>query len=158
MGTHLPAKRTAALPPKKPMASVRRVSLFEREIRVGLSSAAIEILFDLASVLSEGAREPDGYYGSTMITIELARAAALVSDPCDAATARRLADLVAADPRVRERARALAATEAERLAGAPLSGAQFDLRVRESGRHLHIDVELEAHGDGEKPQPTRGRT
>jgi hypothetical protein len=156
MGTHLTAKRTAELPPKKPMASVRRVSLFEREIRVGLSSAAIEILFDLASVLSEGAREPDGYYGSTMITIELARAAALVSDPCDAATARRLADLVAADPRVRERARALAATEAERLAGAPLSGAQFDLRVRESGRHLHIDVELEAHGDGEK-QPTRGR-
>ncbi|HWM85867.1 MAG TPA: hypothetical protein VNO33_08510 [Kofleriaceae bacterium] len=145
MGSHLPAKPApVALPPRKPMAAVRRVSLFEREIRVGLSSAAIEILFDLASVLSEGAREADGYYGSTMITIELARAAALVSDPCDASTIRRLADLVAGDARVRERARALAAAEADRLAGAPLRRAQFDLRVRESGRHLHIDVELEA--------------
>ena len=129
------------------MASVRRVSLFEREIRVGLSSAAIEILFDLAQVLSEGAREPDGYYGSTMITIELARAAALVSDPCDASTVRRLADLVGGDPRVRDRARALAAAEAERLTGGPMVGAQYDLRVRESGRHLHIDVELEARAD-----------
>jgi hypothetical protein len=110
MGTHLPASAAPAqLPPRKPMASVRRVSLFEREIRVGLSSAAIEILFDLASVLSEGAREADGYYGSTMITIELARAAALVSDSCDASTVHRLAELVATDPRVRDRARALAA-------------------------------------------------
>ncbi len=127
-----------------PMRSVRRVSLFEREIRVGLSSAAIEILFDLASVLSEGAREPDGYFGSTMITVELARATALVSDPCDASTVRRVAELVATDPRVRERARALAAAEADRLAGSALRRAQFDVRVRESGRHLHIDVELEA--------------
>jgi hypothetical protein len=150
MGTHLPAApKPADLPPKKPMAAVRRVSLFEREIRVGLSSAAIEILFDLAQVLSEGAREPDGYYGSTMITIDLARASALVSDPCDASTVRRLGELLAGDGRVRERARALAAAEAERLAGGPLSGAQFDLRVRESGRHLHIDVELEARGLGQ---------
>ncbi len=145
MGTHLPAKAVPAeLPPRKPMAAVRRVSLFEREIRVGLSSAAIEILFDLASVLSEGAREPDGYFGSTMITVELARATALVSDPCDASTVRRVAELVATDPRVRERARALAAAEADRLAGSALRRAQFDVRVRESGRHLHIDVELEA--------------
>ncbi|HTE54521.1 MAG TPA: hypothetical protein VK698_26895 [Kofleriaceae bacterium] len=157
MGTHLPAKTARAdLPPRKPMAAVRRVSLFEREIRVGLSSAAIEILFDLASVLSEGAREPDGYYGSTMITIELARAASLVSDPCDARTVRRLADLVAGDARVRDRARALAAAEAERLAGQPLGGAQYDLRVRESGRHLHIDVELEARG-GDSTNSMRGR-
>ena len=109
------------------MAAVRRVSLFEREIRVGLSSAAIEILFDLAQVLSEGAREPDGYYGSTMITIELARAAALVSDPCDASTVRRLADLVGGDPRVRERARALAAAEAP--PGGPADAALRDALV-----------------------------
>lgn len=137
------------------MAAVRRVSLFEREIRVGLSSAAIEILFDLAQVLSEGARESDGYYGSTMITIELARAAALVSDPCDASTVRRLADLVGGDARVRARARALAAAEAERLTGGPMVGAQYDLRVRESGRHLHIDVELEARADTTNAGRTR---
>src|SRR6266545_3755295 len=109
-GSHSPAKaERAGLPPKKPMATVRRVSLFEREIRIGLSAAAIEILFDLASVLSEGAREPEGYFGSTMITIELARAAVLVSDPCDASTVHRLAELIATDARVFERARGLAA-------------------------------------------------
>jgi hypothetical protein len=135
---------TVALPPRKPMAAARRVSLFEREIRVGLSSAAVEILFQLASILSEGAREEGGYFGSTMITIDLARAAALVSDPCDATTVRRVADLLSADGRVRERARAVAAAEADRLAGSPLGRAQIDLRVRTSGRHLHIDVDVEA--------------
>ena len=111
---------TLALPPRKPMAMARRVSLFEREIRIGLSSAAVEILFQLASILSEGSREDGGYFGSTMITIDLGRAAGLVSDPCDASTVRRVADLVGADPRVRERARTVAAAEADRLAGAPL--------------------------------------
>lgn len=135
---------TVALPPRKPMAAARRVSLFEREIRVGLSSAAVEILFQLASILSEGAHEEGGYFGSTMITIDLGRAALLVSDPCDATTVRRVADLLAADPRVRQRARAMAAAEADRLAGAPLGRAQIDLRVRTSGNHLHIDVDVEA--------------
>ena len=87
------------------MAMARRVSLFEREIRIRLSSPAIEILFGLSSVLSEGGVEDDGYYGSTMITIDLARAAGAVSDACDAATARRVTDLLEADDRVRERAR-----------------------------------------------------
>jgi|AAFX01.1.fsa_nt_gi hypothetical protein len=139
-----PVPMTVALPPRKPMASARRVSLFEREIRIGLSSAAVEILFQLASILSEGAHEDGGYFGSTMITIDLGRAAALVSDPCDATTVRRVADLIGADLRVRDRARAVAAAEADRLAGAPLGRAQIDLRVRTSGQHLHIDVDVEA--------------
>lgn len=140
------APLTEAAPPRKPMAAARRVSLFEREIRVGLSSAAVEILFQLASILSEGSGEDGGYFGSTMITIDLGRAAALVSDPCDAATVRRVAELLAADPRVRERARAVAAAEADRLAGRPLGRAQVDLRVRTSGHHLHMDVDVEAIG------------
>lgn len=133
-----------ALPPRKPMAVARRVSLFEREIRIGLSSAALEILFELASVLSEGELDGDTYQGSTMITIDVARAAALVSDPCDGTTVRRVAELVGADPRVRERARHLAAAEADRLTSAPLGPAQIDLRVRTSGHHLHIDIDVEA--------------
>lgn len=129
---------------KKPMAMVRRVSLFEREIRVGLSSAAVEILFDLASVLSEGQREGNGFSGSAMITVDLARAVAQVSDACDAATVKRLGELVGGDPRVRERARRVALVEAEKLAGAPLASPAIELRVRTSGRHLHIDVDVEA--------------
>jgi len=126
------------------MASARRVSLFEREIRIRLSSAAVEILFELASVLSEGQLEEDGYYGSTMITVDLGRAAAIVSDDCDVATARRVTDLIADDERVHERARALALAEAERRAGCALGSQQVDIRVRSSGAHVHIDVDVEA--------------
>jgi len=126
------------------MVSARRVSLFQRRIEIGLSSAAIEILFDLAQVLSEGEIEADGYFGSTMITIDLARAATLVSDHFDAVTMARVAELLAADVRVRERARHLAQTEANRLAGSIIERAQIDLRVRTSGKHLHLDVDVEA--------------
>jgi len=126
------------------MATARRVSLFEREIRVRLSSAAIEILFDLAAVLSEGQLEQDGYFGSTMITIDLGRATQVVSDDCHAATALRVTDLLADDDRVHQRARRLALAEAEGRAGCALSSGQVDIRVRSTGAHVHIDVDVEA--------------
>jgi hypothetical protein len=126
------------------MASATRVSLFEREIRIRLSSAAVEILFELASVLSEGQLDDDGYYGSTMITIDLSRASGLVSDACDASTARRVADLLADDKRVCARAESIAVGEAESRAGCPLRSPQVDLRVRSAGAHVHIDVDVEA--------------
>ena len=126
------------------MAAARRVSLFQRDVRICLSSAAVEILFDRASVLSEGALDGDGYFGSTMITFDCARAAHLVSDSCDPATVRRVRDLVGGDERVRERARTLGTHEAERLAGAMLLQSQVDMRVRANGNHLHIDLDIEA--------------
>jgi hypothetical protein len=126
------------------MAAARRVSLFEREIRIRPSTAAIEILFDVASVLSEGHVEADGYFGSTMITIDLARAAPLVSDTCDAATARRLTELLAADERARKRAFAIAAAEAQSRAEAALGPPRIDWRVRASGVHVQIDLDVEA--------------
>ena len=119
-------------------------SLFEREIRIGLSSAAIEILIDLGSLLSEGQIEDDLYFGSTMMTIDLARASALVSDTCDIATAHKVADLVVRDERVRERARAVAKREAERLAATELIDVQIDVRVNHSGSHLQLDMDVEA--------------
>lgn len=133
-----------AAPQRKPMATARRVSLFEREIRVRLSSPAIEILFGLAQVLSEGQVDGGGYFGSTMVTIDLSRATGAVSDECDAATARRVADLLASDPRVRRRATELAIAEAEARAGCQLVSPQVDLRVRASGVHVQIDVDVEA--------------
>lgn len=125
------------------MVSTRRVSLFQREIRVSLSSAAIEILFDLASILSEGLQERGAYFGSTMITFDLARASDLVVDPCDAAAARRLCDELSTDPRLRDRARAVAVTEAERIAGGRLVEASVDVRARASGAHIDLDLDVE---------------
>ena len=129
-------------PPRKPMISARRVSLFERDIRVGLSSAAIEILLERASVLSEGQLQPSGYFGSTMITIDASRAAELVAESCDVATVQRLGGLVGADERFRERARAVGLREARRLAGKSLEGAEVDLRIRTAGPLLHVDLDV----------------
>jgi hypothetical protein len=132
------------LPPRKPMATARRVSLFEREIRIRPSTAAIEILFELAVLLSEGQAERGGYFGSTMITIDVERAAGRISDACDAATVRRLAEVLADDERVKDRARAVGLAEAERHAGGHLHDPAIDVRVRATGHHLHIDVDIEA--------------
>lgn len=146
-----PGGLPAPLPPRKPMRSARRVSLFEREIRIRLSSSAIDILFQLAAPLSEGQVDGDHYFGSTMITFDLGRAGALVSDECDEETARRAADLIAGDERVLERARALGIREATRLAGVGLRPPQIDVRVRRTGQHLHLDMDIEATVLEEKP-------
>jgi hypothetical protein len=132
------------LPTRKPILSARRVSLFQRDVEIRLSSAAVDILFDNASVLSEGQVEGERFCGSTMITFDSARASHLVSDTCDAATVRRVSELVATDERIRDRARRLGAGEAERLAGGTLRNAQIDIQVRANGSHLHIDVDVEA--------------
>lgn len=125
------------------MASARRVSLFSRDVQLSLSSAAIEILFRKASVLSEGQVEDAGYFGSTMITFDCARAADLISDACNPATVKRVSELLGADERVRARARKLGANEAARLAGGALQRAHVDMRVRANGNHLHIDLDVE---------------
>lgn len=126
------------------MASAQRVSLFSRRIEVSLSTAAIDILFERAVVLSEGGASGASYYGSTMVTFDLARAAELVREPCDAATLKRVGELLAGDPRIRERARRLAIDEAGRNAGSPVIAAQVDLRVSASGNQLHLDLDVEA--------------
>lgn len=138
------ATQNIPLPEPKPMARAGRVSLFRREIHVGLSSAAVEILFGRASLLSEGQLEEDGYFGSTMITIDCARIGDVVSDSLKSSTFERVAELLAGDEAVRERARQLGAEEAERLAGENLIEPQIDVRVRQSGSHLHIDLDVEA--------------
>jgi len=125
------------------MATARRVSLFDRRVQVRLAPAAHEILFGAAKILSEGQVEGDRFIGSTMVTIDLERAAAKISDGCDAATARRVAELLPADERERERVRGLAVDEARRRAG-PLARPEVDLRVRASGHQLRIDMDLEA--------------
>jgi hypothetical protein len=125
------------------MAIVRRVALFEREIRIRLSSAAIDILFDSAEILSEGQRQGRGYFGSTMVTIDLGQAAGALREPCDASSARRVAELCASDPRVKARAKALATAEAEARAGGRLARLDVDHKTRAVGARVHIDLDVE---------------
>lgn len=137
-------RRPVVIPRRKPMRQARRVSLFEREIHVRLSPAAIEILCGSAAVLSEGLVEGNRFYGSTMMTIDLSRAHEHVSEPCDVATARDVERLIGADPRIHEHAREIGAAEADRLAGCALQSPQIDLRVRRDGRQFHVDMDVEA--------------
>ena len=138
-----PAKKAA--PPRKPMARATRVSLFDREVRVRLAPAALDVLLEAPRLLSEGQLEHDRYIGSTMLTIDLARSADRISDPPDAATARRVAELFPDDERARARAKKLAVREAARAAGAaPLEPPQVDVRVRAAGAVVHVDLDVEA--------------
>ena len=126
------------------MARAKRVSLFHREIRTSLSSAAVEILFGQAQLLSEGSLEDGFFMGSTMITIDCARAIDWVSDPCDATTVRQVGELLLKDDRFRERARQEGEREAARVAQKPLGQIQVEMRLRTSGTLLHVDVDVEA--------------
>ncbi|HTJ40626.1 MAG TPA: hypothetical protein VL463_00975 [Kofleriaceae bacterium] len=138
-----PAKKTA--PPRKPMARATRVSLFDREVRVRLAPAALDVLLEAPRLLSEGQLEHDRYIGSTMLSIDLARSTEKISDPADAATARRVAELFPDDERARARAKKIAIREAARAAGAaPLEPPQVDLRVRAAGAVVHLDLDVEA--------------
>lgn len=129
---------------RKPMKRALRVSLFEREIRIRLSPAAIDVLLASASILSEGALDRGSYAGSTMITIDLTRASTRLSEACDLATAQNVEALIVSDARVHDRARAIAVIEAERMAGATLRDMHIDVRIRRTGRHFHLDMDVEA--------------
>ena len=122
----------------------RRVSLFEREVRVRLAPAAVDLLHGAARVLSEGELTGDFYAGSTMLTIDLARTTTRVSDPPDASTAQRVALLYAADDRCRDHARRIAVTEAHRIAQCALSMPLVDVESRARASEVHLSLNVEA--------------
>ena len=125
------------------MARAARVTLFEREIRERLSRVALEILLDGAEVLSEGQVQERRYFGSTMITIDLARHADLLREPCDAVTARHTASLLEKDARAVGRIRRIADREARRLAGAQMARIATELAFRWQGTRVCVDVDVE---------------
>jgi hypothetical protein len=137
-----------ALLTKKPMARAERVTLFEREIRERLSVAAIEIVLDRARILSEGKRAASPtaqqrYFGSTMVTIDVAALAELVRDPCDVRAATRIAALIGDDARVTRRVQKLAEKEAQRLCDGPVKVRAGEVRVRAQGTLIYLDVDVD---------------
>ena len=143
--SRLPA--TIAALQKKPMARTTCVALFEREVREVLSSAAVEILMSRAKILSEGRRAASpscatAFFGSTMLTIDMAELRGLVNSTLDEKTAQRLAAMMVEDARVMRRVRQIAAAECERLAGAP-GGRVADVQVRAEGSTIYLDVDVE---------------
>lgn len=134
--------------PRKPMARAIRVTLFEREVRERLSTAAIEILLARAQVIAEGKRSESitarrAFFGSVMLTIDLGDAAPDVRDACDARAAARVAELMSADARVLKRLRAIAEAEGARLAGGPVRAHSADVRLRAEGPRIFVDIDVE---------------
>jgi hypothetical protein len=132
------------LPPRKPVAFARRISLFERTVSVRLAPAAVDLLLGAAKVLSEGELNDDGFAGSTMVSVDLASTASRVSDPVDPSTAQLLAELCRGDPQVRARGRELALAYAARIAGDELGQAQVDLESAAYGAQLRLSFNVEA--------------
>lgn len=141
--------------PRKPMARVTRVTLFEREVKEQLSTAAIDILLGAAEILSEGRIAPANpavggkagrcaFFGSTMLTILLSRLDASVRERCDEEAARRTARLIVSDARIGQRVRAIAEREACRVSGRRLPSVVSEVRVRAEGTRVFVDVDVEA--------------
>src|SRR3954468_24074450 len=132
----------------RPMARATRIALFEREGRERLSRAALELVLGRAEVISEGQRGVrngrDAYFGSTMLTIDLPSLDLLLRDACDAGTARRLAELLESDVEAGTRSRALAPTEAARVAGATPSSVSTHVSIRSQAAKVFIDIDVEA--------------
>jgi hypothetical protein len=132
----------------RPMARATRIALFEREVRERLSRAALELVLGRAEVISEGQRGVrggrDAYFGSTMLTIDLPSLDLLLRDACDAGTARRLAELLESDETAQQRIQTLAATEAERVAGAPPANVSAHVAIRSQAAKVFIDIDVEA--------------
>ncbi len=121
-----------------------------------LSPGALEVLFDHAEIVVEGGEEvgtrqpgQPRVFGTVMVSIDLASCASHVREPVDAATARRVAELMEGEPRVRQRLQGLAARELARVAGVDpealvASQVAVEIAVRVEGTVLLIDVDAMA--------------
>ena len=133
----------------KPLARATRAAVVGRGARGGstLSRLLEEELFRSAEVLSEGGcrKAGDGYFGSTMISIDLERLGRVLRGGLDAPARRALAEAIDGSVRVRLRAMRLARAEAlRRTPGRSLGTVYVETRVRLTDLQIHIDVDLEA--------------
>ncbi|MFT3921201.1 MAG: hypothetical protein QM778_01570 [Myxococcales bacterium] len=130
----------------KGLARVRRDAFVASHPARFLSRGAEEALFRSAEVLSEGSQRvlaggEQRYFGSTMITFDLAR---LAEHWRGSFEADEVARLVEGSVRMRLRATRMACAEvARRVTERPLGSAIVETRVRVAGNTLQMDVDLE---------------
>jgi hypothetical protein len=145
-----PAGKVRKLPARalRPMATVRRIALIEREVRERLSKAALDVIFSRAKVIAEGERDTTGgrnlFVGSAMLTCDIADVANILREPADVGTANRLAALLAKDPSLVERSLEIAKREVGRVAGQPPRNVRGETRLRVQGTKVFIDIDVEA--------------
>jgi hypothetical protein len=135
-----------------PWSRVRRVQLIRREIREYLPASAVELLLSAAEHVVEGGVETEGsgvgseIFASLMATIDLETAADAFREPADAATAQRVAELMAdheaVHAKLTSRARAALAGLAEVEPGSLEISLEY--QVRAEGNRVFLDADVVA--------------
>jgi hypothetical protein len=133
-------------PPIKPPARAARIRAWPRTGRGALSAPAIAELFRAAHVLTEGGLDESGrWYGSVMITFDLAALARGCRDVTLPDDLDALARAIEGSVRVRVRAHRIACAEIyQRHPDRDVGTAQVFTRFRREGEVLLLDVDLEA--------------
>lgn len=128
--------------------ATRGGTIRERQGAKALSREAEELIFRLAEILSEGSiretAEGSTYFGSCMLTVELARLEASWRGPLDPAGREALRVAVEGSVRVKLRAMRIACAEAaHRVPDRAFGTASVETRVMIRDAQLHIDVDVE---------------
>lgn len=132
-------------PRRRPMAEVRQLPLFKREIIERISPAGFELLLSCARRISEGKLKDGLYYGSTMITLDLAAPGPRIRAALDPSAASRMATLLGKDRKLRRRLESLALEEASRVAGEILADPEVDVRITSHEGRVLLDIDVEGH-------------
>lgn len=132
----------------RPMAQVRKIPLFEREIREHLSQAALDAVFAHAEVISEGeagkAQGKPQFLGSTMLTFDVLALGDILREPADEGTARRLAALLAKERTLDHRIETIVRREVERITQGRARQVRGETRIRTQGTRVFVDIDVEA--------------
>ena len=149
-----PATKPVALARKpspyemRPMVQVRRIALFEREVREYLSQAALDAIFARCDVLSEGecsaGQGKKIFLGSTMLTCDVAALAEILREPADEGTARHLADLLGKEKTLEARTQRIVYREVERITAAKPKTVRGQIGIRTQGTRVYLDIDVEA--------------
>jgi hypothetical protein len=136
-------------PKLKGLARAERDAFVSRHGAQYISQGVEETLFRHAEVLTEGRERTSKkgercYFGSTMITFDLAALQKRWRGPFEVTHREELLKLVQGSVRMHARAHRLACAEvARRVTDAPLGTAIVEVSVRLSGNTLQMDVDLE---------------
>jgi len=136
-------------PPIKPPARARRILAWQKGRAGALSSSAIAELFRRAEVLTEGGLDGAArWYGSIMITFDLAHLSRRCRDLETSADLDAVVEAVEGSVRVRVRAHRMACAEVyRRFPDRDVGTAQLWSRFSREGERLLLDIDLEAPVD-----------
>ncbi len=131
--------------PLKPPVRVRPGALLRARSGWALGARAVDELYRVAEVLSEGRCEAGTFFGTTLVTIELSRALVGLGLEGDEVMLGRVSDAIRGSVRVRLRAMRLAEEDlARRFPDRVIGTARIETRFRVEGTRLLMDLDLEA--------------